>query len=125
MLFRSSLGILNQAIKKKYIFTNIPYSVKGLQLIKLLYNLGYINVYSIAYQQIHIYFKVYKNDIILNKLFFYSRPGHIKTVSYKQLLILMKKKKNKLFILFNNLGICTSTEALLHKKGGILIADIT
>jgi ribosomal protein S8 len=124
MLFRSSLGILNQAIKKKYVFIIIPYSNKGFQLIKLLYNLGYINTYNISSNQIHIYFKVFKNEIILNKLYFYSRPGHIKTVSYKQ-LINLKNKKDKFYILFNSLGICTSATALLYKKGGILIAEIT
>ena len=123
MLFRSSLGILNQAIKKKYVFITIPYSNKGFKLIKLLYQLGYINTYNTVNQQINIYLKLFKNEIILNKLYFYSRPGHIKSISYKQLIDL--KKKNKFYILFNNLGICTSSTALLYKKGGIIIAEIT
>lgn len=122
MLFRSSLGILNQAIKKKYVFSTIPYSNKGFYLIKLLYNLGYINTYNVINSKINIYFRVYKNDIILNKLYFYSRPGHAKTISYKQLVNF--KKKDKFYILFNSLGICTSTTAILYKKGGIIIAEV-
>jgi ribosomal protein S8 len=122
MLFRASLGILNQSIKKKYIFTNIPYCIKSLQLVKLLYKLGYINTYNITNKNINIYFKVYKNDIVINKLYFYSRPGHIKSISYKQLNNL---KKNKLYIMLNSLGVCTSTDSLFNKKGGLLLAEIT
>ncbi len=124
MLLRSTLGILNQAIKKQYTFTIIPYSSKGFQLIQLLYNLGYIYTYNIANQKIHIYFKIFKNEIVLNKFYFFSRPGHIKTISYKKLIYQKKKNENKCYILLNSLGICTSATALLHKKGGILLAEI-
>lgn len=104
------------------IYINIPYSKKGYNLIKLLYRLGYINTYFISVSYINIVFKWYKNNNVLNKLFFYSKPGYIKTISYKELIKL--KNKNKILILSNSNGICTSEDAIIKKKGGILIAEI-
>ena len=120
MPFSCTLGILNQAVKKKLLYVNIPYSKKGYNLIKLIYKLGYINTYYLSENKISIVFKWYKNDTVIGKLFFYSTPGNIKTIAYKDLIALNKKN----YILLNSTGICTSEEALFHKKGGILIAEI-
>lgn len=124
MHFYSLLGLLNKAIVNKQTFMKIPYNKKILKIILLLYELGYINNYYISYNNICAYPNIYKNEFILNRLYFYSKPGQIKSISYKQLKKI-NNKQHKLFILSSILGICTSKEALKYKIGGIIIAEIT
>lgn len=123
MLLYSSLAILNLAIKHKYTSVQIPFSYKGFLLVKLLYNLGYLNSYNILFNKITINFKYYKNNIVLNGFKFYSRPSAIKSITYMQLrrAYLLKKKS---YILLTNDGLKVSIDALLLKQGGLIIAEI-
>ena len=123
MLLNSSLAILNQAIKHRSLMTKIPFSKKGYELIQLLYKNGYINNYYIDLNVINIFFKFHKNELVLNGLYFYSKPGHIKSISFNQLRRAYINK-NKIFILSTINGICTSNEALQMHLGGIILAEI-
>jgi len=124
MLFNSSIAILNQIIKNNILLGKIPYSVKGYELVKLLYNLGYINNYYIDFNNICISFKYYKNKKLFNNFYFYSSPGHIRSISNSKIKHLyFKKKKN--FILSTIKGIITSKDALLYNCGGIILAEFS
>jgi ribosomal protein S8 len=123
MLLYSSLAILNQAIKHKSSMAKIPFSRKGYELVKLLYKNGYINSYYVDLNVINIFFKFYENNLVLNGFFFYSKPGHIKSISFNQLRKAYVNK-NKIYILSTINGICTSLEALQMHLGGIILAEI-
>lgn len=123
MLLHSSLAILNQAIKHKSWMTKIPYSKKGYELIKLLYKNGYVNSYYIDLNVINVFFKFHQNELVLNGFYFYSKPGHIKSISFNQLRRAYINK-NKLYILSTINGICTSVDALKMHIGGIILAEI-
>lgn len=123
MLLFSSLAILNQAIKHKSSVAKIPYSRKGFELIKLLYQNGYLNSYSMDFNQIYVNFKMYQNQLTLQGFFFYSRPSHVRTISISQLRRAYFKK-HKLYILSTPNGICTTVDALKQHQGGIILAEI-
>ena len=67
--------------------------------------------------------KKHDNIFVLNGFFFYSKPGHIRSITIDQLRR-DYYKKNKLLILSTIDGICTSREALQKNQGGIILAEI-
>jgi ribosomal protein S8 len=123
MLLYSTLAILNQAVKNKSKLARIPYNKKGLDIIKILYNLGYIVSYNLDFNKIIVELRYYQDNPVLNGFFFYSRPGHVKTISINKLRQVFKRK-NKIFILSTSIGICTTQDALRLNIGGILLAEI-
>lgn len=124
MSFSSSLGIINLAIKHRSSQVKIIYHRKNYELVQLLYKLGYLNSYTMENNMIYLFFKYYNNELVINKLFFYSKPGSIKSISISELRRAYYKK-NKLFILSTTYGICSTMEALQFNLGGIIIAEIT
>lgn len=123
MYLYSSLAILNLASKHKLNFVKLPYSKKVHDLVKLLNNLGYLYTYSLDHNSIIVFFRKYNNIFVFNGFFFYSKPGHIYSITIDQLRR-EYYKKNRLFILSTINGICTSKEALQKHIGGIILAEI-
>jgi ribosomal protein S8 len=123
MYLYSSLAIINLAIKHKSNFAKLPYCKKGHELVKLLNSSGYLYTYTLDLNAIIVYFKKHDNIFVLNGFFFYSKPGHIRSITIDQLRR-DYYKKNKLLILSTIDGICTSREALQKNQGGIILAEI-
>jgi small subunit ribosomal protein S8 len=114
---------LNQAIKNKYVLAKVPYNKKGLDIIKILYNMGYINSYYFDGSKICVELKYYQDKAVLNGFFFYDRPGHRKSISISQLRRVYNNKQ-KIYILSTVNGVCTTLDALKMNIGGIIIAEI-
>jgi ribosomal protein S8 len=123
MLLYSTLAIINQSVKNKYILAKIPYNKKGLDVIIILYNMGYLTSYYIIGNYMYIELKYYQDQIVFNGFFFHNKPGHIKSISIAKLRreYIIKKK---VYILSTSSGICSTLDALRKNISGFILAEI-
>jgi ribosomal protein S8 len=115
------ISILNN---QSGIFITVPLNKNNLQLIKLLYNEGYIQNYVILYldMKIKIEFTYYEGVKVYNGIKLYYKMGDYFYVTYKQLIKL--HKKNKKFIISTCNGLLLSDKAIKYKIGGKILGEL-
>jgi ribosomal protein S8 len=101
-----------------------PFNKNNIQLIKLLYNEGYIQNYIISYNynKIYIEFNYYESIRIYNGIKLYYKMGNYFHVTYKQLKKL--NKKNKKLLISTCYGLCLSEKAIKYKIGGKILGEL-
>lgn len=116
------LAIINRAIKenKKVIF--LPNSKLSTDIVKILYEAGYILNYFFMYNKIKIEFTDYQNKLILNQLKSYNNLNLKKYVTFKQLkrMVFLKKKR---LLLSTCYGIILGDLAIKYRIGGYVISE--
>ena len=126
-LIKLLLHLKNASLVKKETVT-IKCGVSGLELLKLLYEEGFIQSYNVdsdSYLKnekqfnIKIFLRYFYNKPIFNNLKIISTPSYSKYLTFKD-ISKIQDKKNVLF-LSTNKGFLTGLECKKNKIGGTLL----
>jgi ribosomal protein S8 len=122
-------NILKLHVTNKKLFLTTFFSIKILNVIKILKLINAVRSYYIIKKNnkffIKIYFFYYKQLPILTGLKLLATPSKVFLVSYKSLQLIQKKTLNSIFLIHTSKGIITHTQALQLKIGGRFLAQLT
>jgi small subunit ribosomal protein S8 len=112
------ISLKNASFSKKEEL-NVPYSEYILQIIKNLYNDGFIQSFKIIDNNVYIVLRYFFNKSILKGLKLVSTPSKSRYLSFKALTKLSTKK----FVLYvsTNKGILTLSQCKKLKIGGVAL----
>lgn len=112
------ISLKNASFSKKEEL-NVPYSEHILQIIKNLYNDGFIQSFKIMDNSVYITLRYFFNKSILKGLKLVSTPSKSRYLSFKALTKLSTKK----FVLYvsTNKGILTLSQCKKLKIGGVAL----
>jgi len=121
----NSFYILKSACDSNKEFALLSNTKLILNLIKILYNEGYISSYVIFQNKIKVYFKYDTGSNVLTSIECISFPSKLTFWSYSQLRKICSRNSSNTYIISNSYeGITTSSKCLRSKHGGLIIAKI-
>jgi ribosomal protein S8 len=87
----SKLALLINLIKlnlsRNKLIAKVPYSKLNLNILKILYNEGYIRGFKVTEHIIFIYLKLNNNKPVFKDIIFFSTKNKNNYISYKQLIL--------------------------------------
>ena len=114
---------INKLRKNLYFF--LLFTVKNYQFVKILKKFNVIHDFRLIKKNKFVYIKItlffYKNNIICYNFKIITRPAKIFNISYNSLVLLSKKTNSSIFFISTSEGILSHKEAILQKKGGMVL----
>ena len=114
---------INKLRKNLYFF--LLFTVKNYQFVKILKKFNVIHDFRLIKKNKFVYIKItlffYKNNIICYNFKIITRPAKIFNISYNSLVLLSKKTNSSIFLISTSKGILSHKEAILQKKGGMVL----
>jgi ribosomal protein S8 len=114
---------INKLRKNLYFF--LLFTVKNYQFVKILKKFNVIHDFRLIKKNKFFYIKItlffYKNNIICYNFKIITRPAKIFNISYNSLVLLSKKTNSSIFFISTSKGILSHKEAILQKKGGMVL----
>jgi ribosomal protein S8 len=121
-----SITRLRNASNLKMPSVRIRYSIYVLNILNILYELGFISGFKIEnFKFALVFLRYFNNFCAFRSLSFLSRPTKFVFISKKQLLFnLSKKNFNSFFLISTNKGIFTDKQCISLGLGGLLVLEI-
>lgn len=117
-----TLAIINRGIKENKKLIILPNNKLTINIVKILYNNGYISNYFFMYNSIKIELTYYQDHLIINKLKCYNNFNLKKYITYQQLKRMVFFKKKRL-LLSTCYGVVMGDLAIKYKTGGYIISE--
>lgn len=88
---QNKLALLVSLIKinltKNKLIAKVPFSKLNINILKILYNEGYIRGFKVTENNIYVYLKITNNKPVFRDIVFYSTNNKNNYISYKKLIL--------------------------------------
>lgn len=119
------LNLININKLRKNLYFFLLFTVKNYQFVKILKKFNVIHDFRLIKKNKFVYIKItlffYKNNIVCYNFKIITRPSKIFNISYNSLVLLSKKTNSSIFLISTSKGILSHKEAILQKKGGMVL----
>lgn len=120
------ISIIKVGYNAKHLSVVIQNSKLCINILSILYKLGYIRGYVIKdKKKVIILLKYINNKPVVRNINVISTPGRRKYIDYKTLQSELKKKDHGFFILSTSKGILTDEESIMFNIGGEVLLKIS
>jgi len=117
------VNLIKLNLSRNKLIAKVPYSKLNLNILKILYNEGYIRGFKVTENFIFIYLKLNNNKPAFKDIVFFSQKNKNNYISYKKLILFFGLKN--FMIISTNMGLLTLEQCFLYKQGGQLLILIT
>jgi small subunit ribosomal protein S8 len=125
-LLSNMISIIKVGCNARHLNVIVQNSKLCLNVLTVLYKLGYIRGYIIKDKKnVVVLLKYINNKPTIRNINVISTPGRRKYIDYKTLQSELKKKDNGFFILSTSKGIITDEESLMFNIGGEVLLKIS
>ena len=81
------VSLLKINLTKNKLIAKVPFSKLNINILKILYNEGYIRGFKVTENNIYVYLKVNNNKPAFRDIVFYSTNNKNNYISYKKLIL--------------------------------------
>jgi len=99
------VSLIKINLSKSKLIAKVPYSKLNINILKILYNEGYIRGFKVTEKLIYIYLKINNNKPIFRDIVYFSQNNKNNYLSYKKLI---------LFFGLKNFAIISTNIVYLH-----------
>lgn len=125
-LISNMISTIKVACNAKLLQVEIQNSKLCINILKILYQLGYIRGFVIKNKKVILVLLKYKNNKpAIKNINVISTPGRRVYIGYKTLRSELKKKDSGFFIVSSSRGIITDEESLMFNVGGEVLLKIS
>lgn len=125
-LISNMISTIKVACNAKLLQVEIQNSKLCINILKILYQLGYIRGFVIKNKKVILVLLKYKNNKpAIKNINVISTPGRRVYIGYKTLRSELKKKDSGFFIVSSSKGIITDEESLMFNVGGEVLLKIS
>jgi ribosomal protein S8 len=81
------VSLIKLNLSKNKLITKVPYSKLNINILKILYNEGYIRGFKVTEKLIYIYLKINNNKPVFKDIVYFSQKNKNNYLSYKKLIL--------------------------------------
>jgi small subunit ribosomal protein S8 len=81
------ISLIKINLSKNKLIVKVPYSKLNINILKILYNEGYIRGFKVTAKLIYIYLKINNNKPVFRDIIYFSQKNKNNYLSYKKLIL--------------------------------------
>ena len=118
------INIIKIGLQNNLMYVFVPKTKLLIKITHLLYNLGYLNGYTLTQNKLKLFFKIVNSQYALSEITLISKPSN--KVYLKKKYIKKLINTNLFFICSSSMGskIMTETELIMFNTGGKILLSV-